>query len=149
MPTTSLPSINILPLVGSSKPAIIRRVVVLPEPDGPSIEKNSPSYTSRSTPATATTGNVPLESTTFATRRPWSSSPKRLTTPSRRTATVRDPISGTGGDAGLGTGGVTGSAADSRCSVGIAKQALGTGSGSDGRAVEQSPHCAVRIRACQ
>ena len=36
-------------------PAIIRSVVVLPEPDGPSIEKNSPSGTSRSMPATATT----------------------------------------------------------------------------------------------
>ena len=30
------------PLVGCSKPAIIRSVVVLPQPDGPSIEKNSP-----------------------------------------------------------------------------------------------------------
>ena len=28
--------------MGSSKPAIIRRVVVLPQPDGPSSEKNSP-----------------------------------------------------------------------------------------------------------
>src|SRR6476659_4579991 len=56
------------PSVGSSKPAIIRRHVVLPDPDGPSIEKNSPSRTSRSTPSTATT------------------SPKRLVTPSSRTA---------------------------------------------------------------
>jgi hypothetical protein len=30
------------PEVGVSKPAIIRSVVVLPQPDGPSIEKNSP-----------------------------------------------------------------------------------------------------------
>ena len=57
------------PAVGFSNPAIIRRHVVLPEPDGPSMEKNSPSRTSRSTPSTAAT------------------SPKRLTTPSRRTAT--------------------------------------------------------------
>ena len=35
------------PLVGRSKPAIIRRQVVLPEPDGPSSEKNSPRATSR------------------------------------------------------------------------------------------------------
>ena len=28
--------------MGSSKPAIIRSVVVLPQPEGPSIEKNSP-----------------------------------------------------------------------------------------------------------
>ena len=53
----------------SRSPAIIRRVVVLPEPDGPSIEKNSPSRTSRSMPSTATT------------------SPKRFSTASRRTAT--------------------------------------------------------------
>ena len=53
---TSAPWSRIRPSVGSSKPAIIRSVVVLPEPDGPSIEKNSPSQTSRSMPATATTG---------------------------------------------------------------------------------------------
>ena len=42
-------------LVGRSKPAIRRSVVVLPEPEGPSIVKNSPAGTSRSTPSTATT----------------------------------------------------------------------------------------------
>ena len=31
------------PLVGSSRPATIRRVVVLPQPDGPSNAKNEPS----------------------------------------------------------------------------------------------------------
>ena len=31
-----------MPPLGSSKPAIIRSVVVLPEPEGPSIVKNSP-----------------------------------------------------------------------------------------------------------
>ena len=36
-------------------PAIIRRVVVLPEPDGPSSVMNSPSRTSRLTPSTADT----------------------------------------------------------------------------------------------
>ena len=50
---TSTPWSRTRPSVGSSKPAIIRRVVVLPEPDGPSIEKNSPSRTSRSTWSTA------------------------------------------------------------------------------------------------
>ena len=44
-----------VPLLGSSKPAIIRSVVVLPEPEGPSKVKNSPRWTSRSIPATATT----------------------------------------------------------------------------------------------
>lgn len=52
---TSSPASSIKPLVGSSKPAIIRSVVVLPEPEGPSIVKNSPGATSRSIPATATT----------------------------------------------------------------------------------------------
>src|SRR5262245_381406 len=43
------------PLVGWSKPATRRRQVVLPEPDGPSIEKNSPSRISRLTPSPALT----------------------------------------------------------------------------------------------
>lgn len=50
---TSAPASSMVPAVGASKPAIIRSTVVLPEPDGPSIEKNSPSAISRSTPATA------------------------------------------------------------------------------------------------
>ena len=52
---TSSPPRNTRPAVGSSKPAIIRSTVVLPEPDGPSIEKNSPSRISRSRPSTAVT----------------------------------------------------------------------------------------------
>src|SRR5205814_1476768 len=43
------------PRSGRSKPAISRSVVVLPEPDGPSSVKNSPSPTRRSTLSTATT----------------------------------------------------------------------------------------------
>ena len=39
---TSRPRSRMRPPVGSSKPPIIRRVVVLPQPDGPSSEKNSP-----------------------------------------------------------------------------------------------------------
>ena len=42
------------PAVGCSKPAIIRRVVVLPQPDGPSRVKNSPLTISRSMSRTAT-----------------------------------------------------------------------------------------------
>ena len=38
----SLPSIWIFPVVGNSNPAIIRRVVVLPQPLGPKNETNSP-----------------------------------------------------------------------------------------------------------
>src|SRR5207244_8540272 len=43
------------PVSGRSKPAMIRSVVVLPEPEGPSSVKNSPSPTVRSTSSTATT----------------------------------------------------------------------------------------------
>src|SRR4051794_8204398 len=54
-PTTSRPCSRIWPRVGSSKPPIIRSVVVLPHPDGPSSEKNSPSPMIRSTCSTAAT----------------------------------------------------------------------------------------------
>src|SRR6201989_951146 len=40
-PTTSLPYRRICPSVGSSKPPIMRSVVVFPQPDGPSRETNS------------------------------------------------------------------------------------------------------------
>ena len=40
---TSSPSRKIWPEVGSSSPAIILSVVVLPQPDGPSRQKNEPS----------------------------------------------------------------------------------------------------------
>ena len=50
----SLPSSRMRPAVGCSKPAIIRNVVVFPQPDGPSSEKNSPAAMSRSMPRTAT-----------------------------------------------------------------------------------------------
>ena len=39
---TSLPPSSTVPSSGRSKPAITRSVVVLPEPEGPSIVKNSP-----------------------------------------------------------------------------------------------------------
>src|SRR5215216_1333378 len=54
MPTAERPSISISPSVGSSNPAIIRSVVVLPQPDGPSSARNSPGCTSRSMRSTAT-----------------------------------------------------------------------------------------------
>src|SRR6478672_3151520 len=43
------------PASGCSKPAIIRKVVVLPDPEGPRGVKNSPAATVRSTLSTATT----------------------------------------------------------------------------------------------
>jgi hypothetical protein len=41
-PRTSVPPIRITPVDGSMKPDIMRRMVVLPQPDGPRNEKNSP-----------------------------------------------------------------------------------------------------------
>ncbi len=43
----SLPSTTIVPAVGSSKPATMRSTVVLPQPEGPRKETNSPCSTSR------------------------------------------------------------------------------------------------------
>ena len=51
---TSTPSSMTLPDVGSSKPAIILSRVVLPQPDGPSSEKNSPRPIEKSARSTAT-----------------------------------------------------------------------------------------------
>ena len=50
--------------MGCSKPAIIRSVVVLPQPDGPSIEKNSPRRMSKSASSTAT--NAPNRLVTWS-----------------------------------------------------------------------------------
>src|SRR5215470_2450551 len=51
----SSPPISMLPSSASSSPAIVRRRVVLPQPDGPTSTVNSPSGMSRSTPRTAWT----------------------------------------------------------------------------------------------
>ena len=58
------------PRVGSSKPPIIRSVVVLPQPDGPSSAKKLPRSISSERSSTATTSS------------------KRFVTPSRRTSAV-------------------------------------------------------------
>ena len=55
----SRPSTVISPDVACSSPAITRSVVVLPQPDGPSIVKNSPPRTSKETPSTAVTVAAP------------------------------------------------------------------------------------------
>ena len=52
---TSAPCRWTVPWVGSSNPAIIRIVVVLPHPEGPSSEKNSPSAMATSMSRTAMT----------------------------------------------------------------------------------------------
>src|SRR5712692_2485854 len=51
---TSCPPSRMRPSVGSSRPAIIRRVVVLPQPDGPSITKKAPSSIAKLESLTAT-----------------------------------------------------------------------------------------------
>src|SRR5215470_12075049 len=52
---TSFPSIQTAPSVGSSNPPIMRSRVVLPHPDGPRSEKNSPRRMSSETASTAAT----------------------------------------------------------------------------------------------
>src|SRR3954453_13388085 len=61
--TTSSPML-IRPLVLFSRPATMRNVVVLPQPDGPSSVRNSPSLTRRSTSLTA--ANSPNFRLTFS-----------------------------------------------------------------------------------
>src|SRR5438552_172299 len=52
---TDRPRIATSPSLSSSKPAMMRRMVVLPLPLGPSRTRNSPSATSKDTPRTAST----------------------------------------------------------------------------------------------
>src|SRR6185437_10072850 len=47
------PSMDMEPSLGRMNPAIMRKVVVLPQPEGPSSEMNSPAASDRSTPDTA------------------------------------------------------------------------------------------------
>ena len=65
---TSLVAEQDRPAVGRSKPATSRSTVVLPEPEGPSIEKNSPSAISRSRSSTARTSPKCLLSPTCGAR---------------------------------------------------------------------------------
>src|SRR6201996_4136208 len=58
------------PEVGRSKPAIRRSVVVLPQPDGPSREKNSPDAIWRSIASTATTSSKRFSSASSRTSPP-------------------------------------------------------------------------------
>src|SRR5437764_9270411 len=50
---TSSPPIEIVPAVGCSRPAMQRKVVVLPQPDGPSSTTISPAATRKLTSSTA------------------------------------------------------------------------------------------------
>ena len=73
-PVTSSPSSSTVPSLGSSKPAIILSVVVLPHPDGPSIVKKWPRGMSRSISRTAV------------------KSPKRFVSPRRLTLGAAAPV---------------------------------------------------------
>src|ERR1041385_4942971 len=53
MPRTERPPIRMSPPVGCSRPAIMRSSVVLPQPDGPSRTRYSPSRQTRLMPSTA------------------------------------------------------------------------------------------------
>src|SRR5690554_572118 len=59
---TSVSPMRICPSVGSSNPATIRSVVVLPQPEGPSKVTNSPGSTTNSAPFTAMTSAFPFTS---------------------------------------------------------------------------------------
>ena len=58
-----------VPSVGSSSPATIRSVVVLPHPDGPSSAKKDPDGMVRDRSSTAT--KVPKRFVTRSSRRSW------------------------------------------------------------------------------
>ena len=120
----------------------------MPEPDGPSIEKNSPSRTSRSMWSTATSGNVP--------RRPGSIG-RRADRPRRRRTSSSGPPAGRGHGVALAWASrrmrrkrrsVTG--APSGSSVWVRRTITGvTGFGIVARRDGTMPHCAVRVARCQ
>src|SRR2546425_12531172 len=56
--STGVPPMTIAPVVGGSRPATIISKVLLPQPDGPRIETNSPAAAAKVTELTASTGPV-------------------------------------------------------------------------------------------
>src|SRR5512143_2701491 len=82
---TTLPPMSTSPRVGSSRPAIIRRSVDFPEPEGPRKTRNSPSRVSRSTSLTAPSAALPK---TFVNRRVSTTAIRR---PARSLPLVEDP----------------------------------------------------------
>src|SRR5688500_16632356 len=63
----SCPPMRIRPSVGCTNPAIMRRVVVLPQPEGPRREKNSPSSMRRLRRLTASTSLYVFRTSTSST----------------------------------------------------------------------------------
>jgi hypothetical protein len=68
MPVMSRPPILTVPSDGSRKPDTVRRIVVLPQPDGPRKEKNSPPLISRVALLTAV--KVPKRTVTWSSSTP-------------------------------------------------------------------------------
>src|SRR5262249_10380116 len=66
---TTLPPIAISPPVGCSRPATQRKVVVLPQPEGPSRTTISPAGTSKLTPSTAALAPVVKRFSRFSINR--------------------------------------------------------------------------------
>src|SRR3989338_4653343 len=95
-----------LPLVISSRPAIMRRVVVLPQPEGPSKTTNSPSWMLRETSLTAVTSPnfLPTFSRTSSPTGEPPGAPLRETDP-RKLDDLRPVVQG-GGRAGRGADGM-------------------------------------------
>ena len=75
----SWPSMTMDPSVGSSSPAIMRKSVVLPQPDGPSKHTNVPSGTFRLMLSTAV--NVPNRLVTSRSSRPDIAPPAHVMAP--------------------------------------------------------------------
>src|SRR5262245_33579859 len=77
------------PELGSVKPPIIRRQVVLPEPEGPSRVKNSPAAIARSTRSTARTCREPAPKTQLSASRLTAAVIRRAPRVERRAAPSR------------------------------------------------------------
>src|SRR5439155_14825788 len=78
------PSSSMVPSVGSRKPAIIRSVVVLPQPEGPSSETNSPrasASVARSTAVKAPKRQVTSRSASLLTRHHHRGGPPHVAPP--------------------------------------------------------------------
>ncbi len=73
--STRSPRMWISPELGATKPPITFRVVVLPQPEGPSRQKNSPSWMSRSTGSSAMALPYRLDTPRSAMATDWSLTP--------------------------------------------------------------------------
>src|SRR6185503_20183461 len=97
------------PAVISSRPAIIRRLVVLPHPEGPTRTMNSPSLMARFRLSTAMTSPyflVTFSNVTVDMFAPHTTGASRVLASSHRKASWTDPVRGAGSGARDGTTGL-------------------------------------------